>query len=53
MVNEAEPKAFLEVVASRMPRAARMAEWCCGEEVNVVYHGRLMKSSIGGSRGAH
>ena len=45
--NEAEPKTFLEVVARRVPRAARMAEWFYGEEVNLVYHGRLMKSSRG------
>eukprot|EP00973_Karenia_brevis_P070347 9779357-Karenia_brevis.AAC.1 len=30
-----------------MPGAARMAEWCYGEEVNLVYHGRLMRSGRG------
>eukprot|EP00973_Karenia_brevis_P094663 12423568-Karenia_brevis.AAC.1 len=33
--NEAEPSAFLDVAARRLPGAARMAEWCYGEEVNL------------------
>ena len=30
-----------------MPGSARLAEWCYGEEVNLVYHGRIRKSSRG------
>eukprot|EP00973_Karenia_brevis_P043175 5980398-Karenia_brevis.AAC.1 len=30
-----------------MPGTARLARWCYGEEVNLVYHGRLMRSSKG------
>ena len=45
--NEAEPRAFLDVAARRMPGAARLAEWCYGGEVNLVYHGRIMCASRG------
>ena len=45
--NEAEPRAFLDVAARRMPGAARLAEWCYGGDVNLVYHGRIMRSSRG------
>eukprot|EP00973_Karenia_brevis_P062262 8660133-Karenia_brevis.AAC.1 len=30
-----------------MPGTARLARWCYGEDVNLVYHGRLMRSSKG------
>eukprot|EP00973_Karenia_brevis_P026235 3619041-Karenia_brevis.AAC.1 len=45
--NEAEPAVFLQVAARRMPGAARMEYWCYGEDVNLVYHGRLKRSSRG------
>eukprot|EP00973_Karenia_brevis_P033422 4609084-Karenia_brevis.AAC.1 len=45
--NEAEPKAFLQVAARRMPGTAKLANWCYAEDVNLVYHGRLMRSSKG------
>ena len=37
--NEAEPKAFLQVAARRMPGTATLANWCYGEDVNLVYNG--------------
>ena len=34
--NEAEPKAFLQTASRQMPGTARLANWCYGEDVNVV-----------------
>ena len=45
--NEAEPRAFLEVGQRRMPGSARLADWCYGDEVKLVYHGRIKTSSRG------
>ena len=45
--NEADPAKFLESWRRRMPGSARLAEWCYGEEVTLVYRGRMLKSSRG------
>ena len=45
--NEADPRKFLESGRRHMPGSARLAEWCYGGEVNLVYHGRVRKSSRG------
>eukprot|EP00973_Karenia_brevis_P087106 12078628-Karenia_brevis.AAC.1 len=45
--NEAEPKAFLDVCKRRLPGCAKLAMWCYGEAVNLVYHGRIRRSSRG------
>ena len=45
--NMAEPRVFLDVGRRRLPGSARLAEWCYGEDVNLIYNGRLMSSHKG------
>jgi hypothetical protein len=45
--NEADEHEFLSVTYEKMPGCARLAEWCYGEPVNLVYHGKIIKSYKG------
>ena len=45
--NEAEPQAFLGTARRHLAGAAKMAYWCYGSEVNLMYHGRVLNSSRG------
>ena len=46
-VNMVEPRNFLAVGRRRMPESARLTEWCYGDDVNIIYNGRLMTSHKG------
>ena len=45
--NEAEPQAFLGTARRHLPGAAKMAYWCYGRSVNLVYNGRVLESHRG------
>ena len=49
--NLCEPRAFLEIGRRQMPGSARLAEWCYGKPVNLVYRGKLTKGSSRGQQG--
>ncbi len=49
--NEAEPNAFLNTACRQMPGSARLAEWCYGEGVNLIYNGEVFKQSTRGQQG--
>ena len=45
--NEADEHEFLMSCYERLPNCARLAEWCYGEPVNLIYHGRVLTSQKG------
>ena len=45
--NEAEPQAFLGTARRHLSGAAKMAYWCYGRSVNLVYNGRVLESHRG------
>ena len=45
--NTADEHEFLQACHEYLPGCAELAEWCYGEPVNLVYHGRLVTSYKG------
>lgn len=45
--NNADEHEFLTACHEWLPGCARIAEWCYGETVNLVYHGRILHSHEG------
>ena len=45
--NEAEPNAFLNTACRKTPGSARLAEWCYGDETNLIYNGEVFSSHEG------
>ena len=45
--NAADEHEFLHACHEHLPGCAELAEWCYGDPVNLVYHGRLVTSYKG------